>query len=266
MLKRLANFKNKEFIVLKTVSFEEQADIEVMFRVINEFEAQNLKYEIVREIYQDVLETLNSGRRSHLLFRQLMELMSTFNAFLNHWTTYLKREFGETSKNYQDFKKCTSEQFDGYVEYRFLYGLRNYIHHCGMPNIIVNSSLDQKDNPVHQFTIKKAELLAGMDWHKLVRSDFEFMPDSFDIFSYFKVLLECLARIHTIALNNIDMVKVILCAQRMITYKQYRDAKDTELVLLGYNEFDSSGAPKVMDYEVFKFNLADYLLKQIRNN
>ena len=265
-MKRLATFKNKEFVVVKALSFEEQADIEAMFRVINDFEFQNLKYEIVRDIYQDVLENLNSGRRSHLLFRQLMELMSTFNAFLNHWTTYLKRNFGETSRNFLDFKKCTAEQFDSYVEYRFLYGLRNYIHHCGMPNIIVNSNLDQNDKKVHQFTVEKAELLAGMDWHKRVKSDFEFMPDSFDIFPYFRVLLECLVRIHTIAINNIDMVQVMLCAKRMITYKQYSDTEDSELVLLGYNAFDSSGTPKVMNYEVFKFNLAEYLLKQIKHN
>ncbi|ETZ22169.1 hypothetical protein N824_24905 [Pedobacter sp. V48] len=62
------------------------------------------------------------------------------------------------------------------------------------------------------------------------------------------------------------MVKVMLCAKRIITYKQYRNAEDTKLVLLGYNAFDSSGTPKVMNYEVFKFNFADYLLKQIKHN
>lgn len=263
MIKSLARYKDKGFIVVKRLSFEEQADIEVMFRVINNFEAQNLKFEIVRDIYQDMLDTLIGGP-SHMLFRQLMELMSTFNAFLNHWNTSLKREFGEDSKNYQDFKKCTSEQYDNYFEYRFMYGLRNYIHHCGMPNIIVDSKLDENENMIHQFTANKSELLEGMDWKKRIRDDFELMEDSFDIFPFFKVLIECVTRIHHVAINNIDVIKLLICAEKMITYKKYLDDDNTQLVLLGYSGLDLKGNPKNIHYELFKFNLADYLVKQIK--
>lgn len=264
MHKRLAKYKDKEFVVIKTLSFEEQADLKVMFSVINNFDAQNLKFEIVLNIHQDVLSTLKSGRPSHLLLRQIMELMSTFNAFLNHWNTVLKREFGESSQNYLDFKKCTNDQFDNHFEYRFLCGLRNYIHHCGMPNITISESLDDNENLVYEFTVNKAELLAGMDWHKRVKADFQLMEDSFDIFPFFKVLIKSVTRIHNMAINNIDVIKLLLCAQKMITYKKYIDGDDTQLVLLGYGGFSSTGQPTNLNYELFKFNLADYLIEQIK--
>ncbi|TBO44462.1 hypothetical protein [Pedobacter kyonggii] len=264
MSKRLATFKDKEFVVVKTLSFEEQASIEVMFRVINGFETQNIKFEIVRDIHEDILNTLKNGTPGHQLFRQIMELMSTFNAFLNHWNTSLKREFGESSKNYIKFKEATGEQFDTYFEYRFLYGLRNYIHHCGMPNIIVNAKLDSNDIPVYELMVNKAELLSGMDWHKRVKTDFQTIGDTFDIFPFFKVLIECVTRIHNVAINNIDVIKLLICAQRMSTYKKYRDSEDKELVLLGYTGMNQFGDPTNLNYEHFRFNLADYLIKQIK--
>ncbi|WP_145854448.1 hypothetical protein [Pedobacter suwonensis] len=264
MSKSLARYKNKEFVVIKHLSFEEQATIEVMFQVINDFDVQNLKFEIVRDIYQEMLDTLQSGKPSHILFRQLMELMSTFNAFLNHWNTSLKRTFGENSKNYNDFKKSTAEQYDNHFEYRFLYGLRNYIHHCGMPNIMVTSKLDENENQVHHFMVNKTELIEGMDWKKRILSDFASMNESFDIFPYFKVLIQCVTRIHTIAINNIDTVKLLICAQRMITYKKYLDDDNTQLVLFGYSTMGKEDAPKNLHWEQFKFDLAEYLIKQIK--
>jgi len=264
MNKHLATYKNKQFNVVKTLSFEEQAEIEVMFAVINNFETQNLKFEIVRDIHDDILNTLKNGKPGHQLFRQIMELMSTFNAFLNHWNTFLKREFGENSRNYIQFKKSTSDQFDSYFGYRFFYGLRNYIHHCGMPNIIVNAKLDSNDIPIYELTVTKAELLSGMDWHKRVKTDFQTMRDSFDIFPCFKVLIECVTRIHNVAINNIDVVKLLLCAQKMNTFKKYRESEDKELVLLGYAGVNQSGEPTNLNFEHFRFNLADYLIKQIK--
>lgn len=264
MSKRLATYKDKKFVVVKMLSFEEQAEIEVMFRVINNFETQNLKFEIVKDIHEDIINTLKNGSPSHQLFRQIMELMSTFNAFLNHWSTFLKREFGESSQNYIKFKKSTNDQFDSYFEYRFLYGLRNYIHHCGMPNIIVNAKLDNNDLPTYQLTVEKAELLSGMDWHKRVKTDFQAMGDSFDIYPHLKVLIECLTRIHNVAINNIDVIELLLCAQKMNTYKIHRDSEDKELVLLEYAGVNQLGQPKNLNFEQFRFNLADHLIKQIK--
>lgn len=264
MNKCLATYKDKQFVVVKTLSFEEQAEIEMTFTVINNFEIQNLKFEIVRDIHENILDTLKNGTSNYQLFRQIMELMSTFNAFLNHWNTFLKREFGESSPNYIRFKKSTSDQFDSYFEYRFLYGLRNYIHHCGMPNIIVNAKLDNNDLPIYELTVTKAELLSDMDWHKRVKTDFQTMGDSFDILPYFKVLIDCVTRIHNVAINNIDVIKLLLCAQKMNTFKKYRDSEDKELVLLGYAEVNQSGEPTNLNFEQFRFKLADYLIKQIK--
>ncbi|SMC54656.1 hypothetical protein [Pedobacter nyackensis] len=90
------------------------------------------------------------------------------------------------------------------------------------------------------------------------------MGDSFDIFPYFKVLIECVTRIHNVAINNIDVIKLLLCAQRMNTHKKYRDIEDKELVLLGYSGVNQLGEPTNLNFEQFRFNLADYLIKQIK--
>jgi len=261
--KRLATFKDKKFTVVKVLSLQEQADIEIMFKVINGFEVQNKNFEIVTEIYQDILNTLNQSSPDHQLFRQIMEFVSTFNAFLNHWNTYLIREFGKTSKNYLAFKESTGEQFDKVFGYRFLYGLRNYIHHCGMPNIIIHSKLGQKEELIHELIVDQEELKVGMDWHKTIKKDFESMPNKFDIFPYLKDLIKSISAIHKVAINNMDMVRLLLCAKKMLAFKEFRGSEDNELVFLEWLEFNGLGKPTNFNFVQFRFNLAEYLVRQI---
>ena len=51
--------------------------------------------------------------------------MSSFRAFLDHWETQIKRNFGIESDEINVFKKATGKEFDNNFSYRFTYDLRN---------------------------------------------------------------------------------------------------------------------------------------------
>ncbi len=65
--------------------------------------------------------------------RLLLNYIFSFRTYIDHLETFLKRQFGGSSQEVKDFKKLTGNFYDNHFEYRFVYKLRNYAQHCGLP-------------------------------------------------------------------------------------------------------------------------------------
>jgi hypothetical protein len=65
--------------------------------------------------------------------RKLLNFLSAARTFLDHTEAHLKRLYGDGSEEAQRFLTATSEAYDRTFAYRFLYKLRNYAQHCGLP-------------------------------------------------------------------------------------------------------------------------------------
>ena len=106
-------------------------------------------YEAVIRNYKDYIHTIDTklkgqfagvdedvidGQETMLEFnRRFLNFIAMARLFLDHTETYISRRYGDKSHQYKRFKENTSSEFDNSFAYRFLYRLRNYALHCGMP-------------------------------------------------------------------------------------------------------------------------------------
>lgn len=107
--------------------------------------------------------------------------------FIDHEQTSLTRRYGKESRELAVFDGARAAAFDGNFAYRFLYGLRNYTTHCGLP--LSRVSL-QKSNPDDAakglsqrivFSLDRDDLLSQFDWGKHVTPGLRALPVTFEL-------------------------------------------------------------------------------------
>ncbi len=64
---------------------------------------------------------------------ELVNWLTAVRLYLDHAATSLARRFGRESQQMVRFKEATVAEFNGSFAYRFMYKLRNYAQHCGLP-------------------------------------------------------------------------------------------------------------------------------------
>jgi hypothetical protein len=67
------------------------------------------------------------------LNRIFLNYLTSFRTLLDHIETIIKRKYGKESVQATKLKNLTSHLYDTYFAYRFIYKLRNYAQHCGLP-------------------------------------------------------------------------------------------------------------------------------------
>jgi len=118
--------------------------------------------------------------------RMILNLLSSVRTYLDHTETRLKREYGDTSEEYLLFKNATRDAYDNFFEYRFLYKLRNYSQHCGLPAGSAEIKSFQDENLVWHDKMNvfftRDKLINQYDgWSNLVKLDLLGMPENFDV-------------------------------------------------------------------------------------
>jgi hypothetical protein len=129
--------------------------------------------------------------------------------FLDHEETWLKRHFGEDSQEYADFTNARHTAFDNSFAYRFLYKLRDFTTHCGLPigkvRLWAPSTEDTArglSQRIH-FELDRDALLRDFSkWGAKVKPELEQMPESFellplirDVMPHFDAIMETIIRI-----------------------------------------------------------------------
>jgi len=114
--------------------------------------------------------------------RLFLNYLSSGRTLLDHTETYLKRKYGKSSKEILKFKYKTNKVYDESFEYRFMYKLRNYAQHCGLPinEIIysINNNREKNERKLNlnpMFNVDK--LLDNYDgWGEKLKDDFKSKP------------------------------------------------------------------------------------------
>lgn len=138
----------------------------------------------------------------------VMNFLSSIKTFLDHSEFKLKRTHGEHSEIYRNFKNATNHAFDTCFSYRFLYHLRNYVQHCGMPvtGFAPSSCVNDKINKhLICFLVAycdKDELLEKYKWHKRVFNDFQKLPNQIEISPHIHNMMKCIQGIGITILKN----------------------------------------------------------------
>ena len=118
--------------------------------------------------------------------RFLFNYLSSARTYLDHSEKYLKNKYGNNSIQFDSFKNYTSSLYDSFFEYRFIYKLRNYAQHCGLPINSITFSVDNKDLLKRKINLNplflKSELKKNYkEWGQKINEDFDFQPEEISV-------------------------------------------------------------------------------------
>ena len=141
------------------------------------------------------------------LNRLILNLLSSIRTYLDHTETRLKREYGDTSEEWLLFKQKTSHAYDNHFDYRFLYKLRNYSQHCGLPAGSAEITSFQDENLIWRDKMNvfftRDKLISQFNgWGNLVETDLLTMPENFDVLPLVHKMYNLLKEINQILKNK----------------------------------------------------------------
>jgi len=131
-----------------------------------------------------------------------LNYLSSVRTYLDYTETRIKRRYGRDSQNWQRFKQYCGDAYDGCFSYRFLYNLRNYAQHCGLPLNISFNTRPKEDNPQEPcYTLfigaSRDQLLQNFDWKRPLREEIANLPPAIDINPHIDAMTECLGKINS---------------------------------------------------------------------
>ncbi|WP_417551099.1 hypothetical protein [Methylophaga sp.] len=130
----------------------------------------------------------------------LLNLMMSARTCLDHMETFIKREYGKDSKEITLFKRLAADEFDNKFSYKFMYKLRNYVQHCGMPPLSYSKTKVLKgEAPYAALTLEfdRDALLSGYDgWGAKVKPELEAQATKFNALAIIEEFVTSILRIY----------------------------------------------------------------------
>jgi hypothetical protein len=134
---------------------------------------------------------------------KLRNFFSEFRAFLDYTETHLKTHYGEGSKEFSGFNAACSMEYDTSVSYRFLYKLRSYGQHSGVPLNSVSITSGDFDPALEDYRnhllleVDRDRLLdASSHWAAKVKQDIKGFPPRFELDPHIENMYMSLERIN----------------------------------------------------------------------
>jgi len=158
--------------------------------------------------------------------RRLMNYLSAFKTFVDHYETRFKRIDPEGTREYGAYTEITRLVFGRHFAYRFCSKLRNYVQHVGLPvgRIEFVGSVDPNfpgDRSRHVYTASiwfdRDVLLANyQEWGARVREDLQNQPEHLPILAICRELQYCIHLVNRVCLQ-IDLNAAIDSWQLLVT-------------------------------------------------
>lgn len=248
----LSIFKDSEFradIDFNEAEYLKYSDYLLQLKLLkndeNLFKIVELNYEdLILKIEKSIAKmsdgNLYSPEQEHLhleINRLILNLLSSIRTYLDHTETRLKREYGADSEEFGTFRTETSSAYDNNFAYRFLYKLRNFSQHCGLPaGSLTTSSVNGKDETKHNLILSlvRNDLLKQFDWGNPITGELLNQDEKFDILSLINIKYNLLEKI------NIEI--------KHLAYKHHKIA-GFELLALLVNMKNKNGSPCILKTE-----------------
>jgi len=293
----LASQKDRNnFTVVRHLTPDELKRIGDSLRLVKEYKINNQLFEILTQNYSELfndlkqfLETYKKGllTQSNLDFvhlnlnRHILNFLTSFRTYLDHVETNLKRNCGPESSEFQAFKQACANQFDSNFSYRFVYKLRNYVQHCGLPLGSFKASLiDDVENiedenftfrinkPEQQEALsicfKKSDLIEKFGgWGGLVLPDLEKQPDEIEITEHINSVIKSVQKINEVV-RSYDRMRANEAAHylRTLQLEIINQYPSQAPIIVNYeiNENDKSPVIKSLRIQFFPTELIDNIL------
>jgi hypothetical protein len=197
------------------------------------------------------------------LNRIFLNYLTSFKTLLDHIETTIKRKFGKSSKEVENFKDVTANLFDNFFAYRFIYKLRNYAQHCGLPidefSISATMVSDNKFKTEYLIDFNCVTLLKKFtEWGK-VKQDLERYNkiSIFPILDEMRIAIDILwNRVTSIFENNIDNA-----IDYIIENAGYLKNEICEVCIFTDLKTDENGKLKYFTNQPIPFDIIDELKK-----
>ena len=131
--------------------------------------------------------------QARLLQRLAVNFLTATRLYLDHRQTFLTREYGTASPVLDAFNDARRRLHQDELPYRFVYELRNYVAHCGMPlqeivselKLVVQNGLETTETLCH-VGFNRDALLSNCDNWRHSRQFIEAQPERFDALPIFE--------------------------------------------------------------------------------
>ena len=150
----------------------------------------------------------------------VVNFLTAMRMFLDQSATELKRlDKADSGNRHSAWKRACASEYDDYFAYRFLYKLRNYVQHVGLPlsaveisvpskqpeelvrrTLLGESPLDHKGDPKEAVTQvflgeSPSDLIKNYNRWSNVKAELEGLTTEIDLSEQIRVVMECLSRI-----------------------------------------------------------------------
>lgn len=208
-----------------------------------------------------------------LLNTRILNYMMSVKTLLGHMETSINRRYGENSTEFVEFKALTANEFDSKFSYRFMYKLRNFVQHCGMPPLsyTISKSLDETSSTLSVELIvyfMRDELIRGFSkWGTPVKADLTQMDESFPIMPIFNEHINSIFKVYILFNEKYHITKALKAKEYIINLIGEReDYIDDEYIIaelkktqtgLSINKktIPTSALEKISDFYRIKQNL-----------
>lgn len=208
-----------------------------------------------------------------LLNTRILNYMMSVKTLLDHMETSINRRYGENSTEFVEFKALTANEFDSKFSYRFMYKLRNFVQHCGMPPLsyTISKSLDETSSTLSVELIvyfMRDELIRGFSkWGTPVKADLTQMDESFPIMPIFNEHINSIFKVYILFNEKYHITKALKAKEYIINFIGEReDYIDDEYIIaelkktqtgLSINKktIPTSALEKISDFYRIKQNL-----------
>ncbi|XKK20389.1 hypothetical protein HFP67_02400 [Bacillus sp. CB102A.1] len=212
---------NNEMRITTSITEEEFNELKKISEPIWEIYGKIRFFDLIKEEYDEYISVIKDQKSTTTkVVRAINNYLSSYKAFLDRWETFFKRHGSQGLIDY--FKVSVSEVYDNFFEYRFIYNLRNYAQHAGIPISRISNALD-KDIEI---SIKKETFINS---HSGMQSKFrkelqQLQFEEIDIDNAIKVVHKELEKIHNKFIGKfIESIEDCLYSANYIRkfYKKY---------------------------------------------
>lgn len=269
------NFES-EFEHIESINEENYSNFKNRLQIIEDVDNSFDLFLILKENYAEIVDlhnghfkdffdhlnnplNLNDNEYTFLKIevnRIIINYLSSYRMLIDHYDRVINKRFGKLSKEYMRYKELLSDSYDRHFEYRFIYKLRNFCQHCGLPV----TELILEGNKIYrtiELCFNKSYLLDDYDsWSPKLKNDFEGLEEKFPV--------------NEIIEMNFQIMESISEQVRFLYKERYIEAlkeidnltrplrRDKEIVII--TEFDLSEENYEIRIEKFPFHQIDEVL------
>lgn len=191
-------------------------------KVIHSMMLENFN-DLYNYIYSLKNEPSNNSSVSYQANRHMMNYLAMARLFIDKVEENIKENFSTKSEEYSGFKQLTAKKYDNKFSYRFLWDLRNYTQHYGLPIHHFKRFIDEQDRKHVMLFISPRELIKGSyNWKPKMLSELKSRQENINVL---ELIQEHIGSLEIIYQYNLDCYSHDIM-KGIANYSEFRKEND----------------------------------------